>query len=57
VQRLADGLRQYEEDSFYCASSGSIARKAASAMIAKIPFPLAVHIAKCFKPKESEAVA
>ena len=57
VQRLADGLRQYEEDSFYCASSGSKARKAASAMIAKIPFPLAVHIAKCFKPKESEAVA
>jgi hypothetical protein len=25
-------------------------RKAASAMIAKIPFPLANHIAKCFKP-------
>lgn len=26
-------------------------RKAASAMIAKIPFPLACHIAKCFKPE------
>jgi hypothetical protein len=31
-------------------SSRSDSRKAASAMIAKIPFPLAQHIAKCFKP-------
>ena len=31
------------------ASSRSAARKAASALIAKIPFPLANHIAKCFK--------
>jgi hypothetical protein len=31
-------------------SSKSKARKAASAMIAKIPFPLAQHIARCFKP-------
>ena len=30
--------------------SKSNARKAASAMIAKIPFPLAQHIARCFKP-------
>jgi hypothetical protein len=30
--------------------SKSNARKAASAMIAKIPFPLAQHIACCFKP-------
>lgn len=36
------------------ASSGSSARKAASAQIAKIPFPLAQHIARCYKP---EAVA
>ena len=32
------------------ASSGSHARKAASAQIAKIPFPLAQWIAKCYKP-------
>lgn len=32
------------------ASSRSQARKAASAQIAKIPFPLAQHIAKVFKP-------
>jgi hypothetical protein len=31
--------------------SKSNSRKAASAMIAKIPFPLANHIAKCFKPE------
>jgi hypothetical protein len=30
--------------------SRSDSRKSASAMIAKIPFPLAQHIAKCFKP-------
>ena len=28
----------------------SASRKAASAQIAKIPLPLAVHIARCFKP-------
>jgi hypothetical protein len=32
-------------------SSRSDSRKAASAMIAKIPYPLAVHIARCFKPE------
>jgi hypothetical protein len=32
-------------------SSGSKARKRASAMIAKIPFPLAQHIARSFKPQ------
>ena len=32
------------------ASSGSKARKAASAMIAKIPLPLSRHIAMCFRP-------
>ena len=35
-------------------SSKSDSRKAASAMIAKIPFPLAQHIAKVFKPIEVE---
>lgn len=34
--------------------SKSKARKAASAMIAKIPYPLAAHIAKSFKPRERE---
>lgn len=33
--------------------SKSPKRKAASAMIAKIPFPLAVHIARVFKPVEA----
>ena len=32
-------------------SSKSDSRKAASALIAKIPFPLAQHIARCFKPE------
>ena len=31
--------------------------KAASAMIAKIPFPLAQHIARTFKPQKVEAIA
>jgi hypothetical protein len=30
--------------------SKSSARKAASALIAKIPFPLSLHIARCFEP-------
>lgn len=33
-------------------SSRSLSRKSASAQIAKIPFPLAYHIAQCFKPRE-----
>jgi len=36
-------------------SSGSTARKAASALIAKIPFDLASHIARTFKPVSSES--
>jgi len=35
--------------------SRSNSRKAASAMIAKIPFPLALHIARTFKPLEGAA--
>jgi hypothetical protein len=34
--------------------SNSLKRKAASAMLAKIPFPLAQHIARVFKPTEAE---
>lgn len=37
-------------NAFYMAASGSSARKAASAQIAKIPEPLARHIARIFKP-------
>lgn len=47
IQRLADGWK--DADGFYMASSSSSKRKAASAMIAKIPFPLARHIAACFR--------
>jgi hypothetical protein len=36
--------------------SKSKKRKAASAMIAKIPFPLSQHIARCFKPHALEMV-
>lgn len=36
------------------AASGSTARKAASAMIAKIPEPLAVHIARSFLPSQEQ---
>lgn len=32
-------------------------RKAASAMIAKIPYPLALHIARCYKPQLMEVCA
>lgn len=35
-------------------SSGSRKRRMASALIAKIPFPLAQHIARVFKPSEAE---
>ena len=48
-QRLNDEKR-LPEDAFYMAPSNSSARKAASAMIAKIPFPLAQHIARVWKP-------
>ena len=35
--------------------SKSNARKAASALIAKIPFALSSHIARCFKPIDTSA--
>lgn len=50
IQRLQDAPQLGE--AFYLASSGSDSRKAASAQIAKTPFPLARHIAKCFQPQE-----
>ena len=42
----AQGIRRF--------ASKSSKRKAASAQIAKIPFPLARHIARCFFPAEVE---
>jgi len=41
-------------DSLASSGSGSSARKQASAMIAKIPFPLARHIARTFHPQPKE---
>lgn len=38
-------------------SSGSIARKRASAKIAKIPLPLASHIARVYKPRSASEAA
>jgi hypothetical protein len=49
--------RRFENTPMAWHSSRSHARKAASAQIARIPFALANHIAKCFKPRESEVAA
>ena len=48
-QRLAGALTHGADYAFYLKGSASVSRKAASAQIAKIPFPLAQHIARCFK--------
>ncbi len=37
-------------------NSKGAARKAASAQIAKIPLPLAQHIARCFKPSDNKTI-
>jgi hypothetical protein len=42
--------KRFEDTPMAWLSSRSNARKAASAQIAKIPFPLAQHIAQVFKP-------
>lgn len=54
IQRSQDGFEG--ADDFYMASSNSSRRKAASAMIAKIPFTLSQYIARCYKPKALEIV-
>lgn len=46
VQRLCDAAT----DSFYRKVTSTMKRKHASAQIAKIPYPLAQYIARCFKP-------
>jgi hypothetical protein len=53
--RNPDGRKRAEwmRDPMAAAGSGSVARKAASAMIAKIPLPLAQYIAAVFRPGES----
>lgn len=54
-QRESDAVKQHGSGPIWFDtgiakhSSRSTSRKAASAMIAKIPYPLAVHIARCFK--------
>jgi len=53
-----DKKRKGEGPTGYLSQSGSKSdsRKTASAHIAKIPFPLARHIARCFKPQVVEEV-
>lgn len=46
--------KRFEDTPLAWYSSRSDARKQASALIAKIPFPLANHIAQCFKPEVVE---
>jgi hypothetical protein len=61
VQRLSesDGVKQHGSGAAWFdgeiqkSSSRSSSRKAASAQIAKIPFPLARHIARCFSNSSS----
>jgi hypothetical protein len=54
-QRLREGTkgfaRRFEDSPMARVSSRSNSRKAASALIAKIPFTLAQHVAQCFKPE------
>jgi hypothetical protein len=55
-QRESDAVKQHGSGPIWfdtgiaSLSSASLSRKAASAMIAKVPYPLAVHIARAFKP-------
>jgi hypothetical protein len=51
-ERRAKRTASGDEHPFYHASSGSSARKAASAHIAKIPIGLSRHIARAWKPTE-----
>lgn len=57
AQRYREGVKQcgsgaeWFDKGIYTKSSRSNSRKAASAMIAKIPFPLAQHIARCYYPR------
>lgn len=62
AQTGLDGVKQHKSGRAWFAdqdtisgstASGSSARKAASAAIAKIPFPLARHIAQVYKPQAS----
>jgi hypothetical protein len=59
--RDADGYERNHPDAFGWktprTSSGSSARKQASAQIAKIPFTLSSHIARVYKPQTIEKAA
>lgn len=50
-----NGSGKFREQSSWDRPTKSSARKAASAMIAKIPFDLAQHIARVYRPSEREA--
>lgn len=49
-ERRVQRLRDSQKHPFYNSSSKSSSRKAASALIAKIPFVLSTHIARTYKP-------
>jgi len=51
IKQPISGHRWFDDGLAHFGSKSS-ARKAASAMIAEIPFDLAQHIARCFKPRE-----
>lgn len=59
ADRDIQGVKQHGSGHIWCRTgngalpSKSSRRRAASALIAKIPYPLALHIAKCFYPKET----
>lgn len=50
VQRLGDCLTDGPDYAFYLKGSSSVSRKAASAVIAKIPLAVSQHIARVYKP-------
>jgi len=50
AQRRSAGITEGADVAYYLKASGSQARKAASAAIAKIPEPLARHIARVYHP-------
>ena len=55
IEEASKGFRDFHDCEFAQYGSKSPARKAASAMIAKIPFALAYHIGRTYLPKEEAA--
>ena len=54
-QHYNKGFKDFRDCEFAQFGSKSPARKAASAMIAKIPLPLSLHIARVFRPEQRSA--